>query len=133
MRRVDPTRDVGELGDLEPRQLTDGVPGDGGRAGGLVESLAVTLGAAHGVREPRDRVLLALRQVVGRVEVDPLEPLHDALVVLREPASERGGGGAAVEQGVAFGVGPLTQRRVGVERADVGVLLVPVAAVAEPG
>ncbi|MFG2100158.1 hypothetical protein ACGFJ5_06100 [Micromonospora echinaurantiaca] len=125
--------ETGQFADLQPGQLADRVAEQGGRTGGLVEPVPVALQADLRAGEPADHLLLAFRQVVGGVQVDPLEPLDHPLVRLGWLAAQPRRGLAAVQQRRPFLRAPLTQRGVRVEGADVGVLGVPVAAVAEPG
>src|SRR5699024_3862548 len=63
----------------------------------------------------------------------PLEALDDALVVRRGPSAQGRRSLAAVQECVALLRCPVAQGSVGIEGADVGVLLVPVSAVAEAG
>jgi hypothetical protein len=125
--------DADEFGDLHTGHLADGAPQHGGGAGRLVETVPVALGTGVGASEPVDDLPLAVGEVVPGAQVDPFEPLDDALVVLRWPGAQTGGVLAAVQQGLSLGLRPVTQRGVHVEAADAGVLVVPVAALTEPG
>ena len=132
-RLVDPGDDLDQLRDLQPRHLADRETGQAGGAGGGRQAIARALRAGLRAGEVADRGGLALGELVRGVQVDPLEPLDDPLVVRGWAGAQAGRGLPSVQQRLPFALAPLPQRCVGVEAADVRVLPVPVAAVAEAG
>ncbi|MFB9568420.1 hypothetical protein [Saccharopolyspora hordei] len=113
-------------------ELADGAPEHAGGAGRFAQPLTVAVRAAGRAGEPAHHGALALGLLVGGVQVDALEPVDHALVVLRQPPGPPHRR-LAVQQRRAVGRGPLAQRGGHVEGAGVGVLPVPVLALAEPG
>ena len=132
-RLVDPGDHPGQLGDLQSRHLADREAGQAGGAGGGGQSIALALRAGGGAGELADGGGLAFGELVRGVQEDALEAVDDPLVVGGRADAQARRGLPAVQQRPPLVLAPLPQRGIGVEAADVRVLAIPVAAVAEAG